>query len=157
MYPFQCVRNAEYGRVGVPEHTLFVKDRDLLRPGAPFDYVCGSVSDAVLTHGGRDITAAEEEAIGDVGWGTAGGEVVEAVGSVGVGGEYGEEGVEVCLVDAVLGVGGSCGLGCVWAGYVDESWVSSFDYWDEGKQKQKQANCVSKQSISGHFVCEIIH
>ncbi|KAH7838343.1 hypothetical protein Vadar_025181 [Vaccinium darrowii] len=86
IYRAPCVYNGEDGRVGVSEQTLVVPDRDPLRPGAPCDYICGGENDTVLTHSSGDVTSAEEEAVGDVGWAGAGGEVVEAVGSVGVGG-----------------------------------------------------------------------
>ncbi|KAI8525214.1 hypothetical protein RHMOL_Rhmol13G0212300 [Rhododendron molle] len=104
-----CIQSGGDGHVGVPQHALVEPDRDPLRPGAPFHYISGSENDTFLTHGDGDIAAAEEEALGDVGWAAAGGETVKAVGCVvGVGGENGEEGVEVCLVGAVWGVGTGC-------------------------------------------------
>ncbi|KAG5516568.1 hypothetical protein RHGRI_037325 [Rhododendron griersonianum] len=101
-----------------------------------------------------DVAAAEEEAVGDVGWAAAGGETVKAVGCVvGVGGENGEEGVEVCLVGAVWGVGTGCAKVCVWAFYGYENWfrLVSFDYWDEAEQANKQS------LVSGDFGEQIIH
>ncbi|KAI8556154.1 hypothetical protein RHMOL_Rhmol05G0229800 [Rhododendron molle] len=114
----------------------------------------GSVNDAVSTRVGGNVSAAEEEAVGDVGRAAAGGEVVKAVGCVaGVGGENRQEGVEVSLVGAVWGVGTGCGQGCVWAVYGEESSWVGFDYYDEAAE---QGNCVNKQSLNGHFVGQIL-
>ncbi|KAF7119734.1 hypothetical protein RHSIM_Rhsim13G0159600 [Rhododendron simsii] len=93
-----------------------VEYRDPLGRGALCDCSFGSINDAVMTCGGGEVPAAEEEAVDDVRWAASGAEVVKAIGCVvGVGGENGEEGVEVCVVGAVWGVGTGCVKGCVWA------------------------------------------
>ncbi|KAH7837937.1 hypothetical protein Vadar_019811 [Vaccinium darrowii] len=83
------VRSGEEGLVGVPEHTGVVPDSDPFRPGAPFDYICRSVTNTFLTGSSREVAAAEEEAIGYVWGAAAGSEIVKAIGSVGVGVENG--------------------------------------------------------------------
>ncbi|KAG5516576.1 hypothetical protein RHGRI_037330 [Rhododendron griersonianum] len=94
-----------FGTIDVLISNAGVSDRGQLRPGAPLDHISGSVFDAVSTRGGSNVAAAEEEAVGNVGRAAASGEVVKAVGcAVRVGGENGEESVEVCLVGAVWGV-----------------------------------------------------
>jgi hypothetical protein len=68
----------------------------------------GCVEHASSAHVSSDISTAVEETVYEAGGGFAGGGVVECDVSVGVGGEGGEEGVDVGTVDAILGDGCVC-------------------------------------------------
>jgi hypothetical protein len=68
----------------------------------------GCVEHASSAHGSIDISTAVEETVYGAGGGFADGGVVERDVSGGVGGESGEEGVDIGTVEAILGDGSVC-------------------------------------------------
>ncbi|RXH85984.1 hypothetical protein DVH24_017037 [Malus domestica] len=90
----------------VSQHAVVIPDHSLFFDGASLGSLADCSGNAGFASvGSHDITAAEEETVDGVVWGFDGG-VVEARGAVGVGGEGGEEAVEVGLEGGVWGEGG---------------------------------------------------